>query len=296
MRVLILGGTGTLGHKLWQMWRKRFNVWVTSRAEYDAYARYELFDPERFLAGVEALDFDSVIRAVAEIRPDVVVNAVGIVKQVPSAKDPLVSLSVNSLLPHRLALLCRSRGARLVHVSTDCVFSGRKGMYTEDAVADAEDLYGRSKLLGEVTGPGCLTLRTSLLGRELASSHGLLEWFLGSRGGRVQGYSRAIYSGFPTATLAEILADVIERFPGLSGLYHVSSDPISKYALLELIRDAYRLPVEIEPFPKVVVDRSLDSRRFTKATGFASPPWRELVEVLASDPTPYDAWRQARAS
>ena len=296
MRILILGGTGMLGHKLWQVCQERFDTWVTVRSSYRRYAHYGLFRPNRVLEGVDVFDFDSVIRTLATVQPDVVINCIGIIKQIPAAKDPIISLMVNSLFPHRLAILCQATTARLIHVSTDCVFSGRKGMYTEDDVPDAEDLYGRSKLLGEVIGPGCLTLRTSIIGRELSSINGLVEWFLSNRGGHVQGYTNAIYTGFPTLILAQIIADVLEHHPDLSGLYHVSSEPISKYALLCLLHDAYQVSIEIESFPGVRVDRSLDSSRFRAVTGFVPLPWPAMVQAMATDPTPYEEWRQAHVS
>jgi dTDP-4-dehydrorhamnose reductase len=169
-------------------------------------------------------------------------------------------------------------------------------MYTEDDAPDADDLYGRSKLLGEVGGPNCLTLRTSLVGRELGTTHRLVEWFLSNRGGCVRGYTGAIFSGFPTLILADIIADVIERHPDLSGICHVSSEPISKYQLLCLLRDAYGVPIEIEPSPNVTVDRSLDSTRFRAATRYVPPSWVNMVQAMDSDPTPYEAWRQGHGS
>jgi dTDP-4-dehydrorhamnose reductase len=295
MRVLILGAGGMLGHKLVQILGDRFETWASARAPAAAYARYRLLPPERLVGGVDAADLDSLVRAIARARPAVVVNAVGIVKQLPEARDPVVSLTVNSLLPHRLAQLCDAAGARLIHLSTDCVFAGRRGGYVESDQPDAEDLYGRSKLLGEVGAPH-LTLRTSIVGRELASRHGLLEWFLSNRGGRVQGYRRAIFSGFPTVVLARLIADLVERHPDLAGLRHLSAEPIDKDALLRLWRDAYDLPVEIEPFDGVAEDRSLDSTRFRAETGYQPPPWPELVAAMAEDPTPYDQWRRAHAT
>lgn len=296
MRLLILGANGMLGHKLWQTCRDRYDVWATVRSRYTEYARYGLFTPERLIEGVDAFDMDSVVRALAQVRPDVVVNCIGVIKQLPAAKDPIISLTVNSLFPHRLANLCQATGARLIHISTDCVFSGRKGMYTEDDVPDAEDLYGRTKFLGEVSGPGCLTLRTSIVGRELSTSSGLVEWFLGNRGRRIPGYRRAIYSGFTTLAIANIITQVIDGFPELSGVYHVSSEPISKYELLCLVRDAYRIAVEIEPDDDVCIDRSLDSRRFREAAGFVPADWPDMIREMADDPTPYEQWRREHVS
>ena len=293
MRVVIMGGAGMLGHKLWQVYRNRFDTWATVRSTYREYARYNLFDRQRLLEGVNAFDFDTVVKALASVRPDVVINCTGIIKQLAAAKDPIVSLTINSLFPHRLANLCRAAGARLIHISTDCVFSGRKGRYTEDDVSDAEDLYGRSKFLGEINGPGCLTLRTSIIGRELQTTNGLVEWFLSNQGGRVRGYTRAIYSGFTTLSLAEIIANVIENYPDLSGVYHVAAEPISKYDLLCLLRDAYGVQVEIEPYAEVQIDRSLDSSRFRAATDFTPPSWSDMIKAMAEDSTPYDEWRTA---
>ena len=293
MKVLILGAGGMLGHKLWQTYRDKYEVWGTVRSSYHRYAPLNLFDPKRLLEGVDATNLDTVISALGATTPDVVINCIGILKQLPTAKDPIVSLSINSLFPHRLANLCQSARARLIHISTDCVFSGRKGMYAEDDASDAEDLYGRTKYLGEVSGLGCLTLRTSIIGRELATASGLVEWFLGNQGSKVRGYTQAIYSGFSTLALARIIADVLENHPGLTGLYHVSSDPISKYDLLCLIRRAVNLPIEIEPFEEIRIDRSLDSTRFRQATGFTPPSWPEMVTRMIDDFAPYEQWRNS---
>lgn len=292
MKVLILGGSGMLGHKLLQVHGRRSDVWAAARARGGLLRRLGLVGSDRLVEGVEAGDLDSVARALAVARPDVVVNAVGIVKQKPEAADAPASLTVNAMFPHRLARLCALAGARLVHISTDCVFSGRKGNYTEDDTPDAADLYGRSKLLGELSGPGRLTIRTSIIGRELAGSAGLLEWFLGQRGKTVRGYAKAVFSGLTTLALAETLETVIEDHPDLSGLYHVASDPITKLDLLVALRDAYRADVRIEPASDVVIDRSLDGRRFRAATGLAVPSWPDMIRALLADPTPYDEWRQ----
>ncbi len=296
MRVLILGASGMLGHKLMQVYQDRFETWGTVRSNYQEYARYGFFDPERLLGGVDASDFYTIVRAFETAQPTVVVNTIGIVKQLPAAKDPIVSLTVNSLFPHRLAKLCQATNARLIHISTDCVFSGRKGMYTEEDVPDPLDLYDRSKLLGEVNGPACLTLRSSFIGRELGTTYGLVEWFLSNRGRSVPGYTNAIFSGFPTLIMAGIIAEVIERQPDLSGLYHISSEPTSKFQLLCLLRDAFQVPIEIEPFPSVCIDRSLDSSRFRTETGFVPSSWPEMLKEMVADPTPYEAWRRPHAS
>jgi dTDP-4-dehydrorhamnose reductase len=290
-RVLIVGGAGMLGHKVWQRLAPRFDARVTLRASVETYAPLGLFDPARVLSGIDATDCAALETTIAEVRPDAVINCVGIIKQLPQAHDAIPSITINSLLPHRLAAACAKSGARLIHISTDCVFSGRKGMYRESDVSDAEDLYGRSKFLGEVSGAGALTLRTSIIGRELRATSGLVEWFLANRGGAVDGYEKAIFSGLTTLQLADLIGDVIERHPSLSGLYHVSTEPIDKLTLLQLLNDAYAANVIIRPSSAVRIDRSLDSSRFREATGWTPRPWPELVAAMAADPTPYDDWR-----
>jgi dTDP-4-dehydrorhamnose reductase len=292
MRVLIIGGAGMLGHKAYQLFRRRFDTWTTDLLGYNNYARYDIYDPDRFVGGVDVSNFDSVVRAVADVKPDVVFNCVGIIKQLKAAKDPIVSLVINSLFPHRLANLCRAGGIRMIHMGTDCAFSGRKGGYTESDVSDAYDLYGRTKYLGEVGAPGCLTVRTSIIGRELTTSNALVEWFLGNKGGKVRGYKKAIYSGLTTIALANVVADILEKHPNLSGMYHVASRPISKFDLLCLINEIYGLNVQIEPDDEFACDRSLDGSRFCKETGFNPPTWAEMVAEMHHDPTPYHLWRK----
>lgn len=290
-RLLILGGGGMLGHKLWQLALPRFETKATVRsaARFRGYG----FPAESILAPVDVNDFNQVVRAVAAAKPDVIVNCIGVVKQLAAAKDPLTSIALNSLLPHQLAELAAAAGARLIHISTDCVFSGRKGMYTEADQPDAEDLYGRSKLLGEVDRDGALTLRTSIIGRELTSANGLVEWFLSRRGQAAKGFAKAVFSGFPTQALAKIIFDVIEHHPALSGVYQVSAAPIDKYELLLMLDRAFDAHVDVQRDEAVVIDRSLDSTRFRTATGFVPPSWDAMIAELAADPTPYDQWRNS---
>jgi dTDP-4-dehydrorhamnose reductase len=296
MRVLILGGSGMLGHKLWQNFSARFDTYATFRQSPRAYARFPMFDETKALGGVSAENFQSVVRAFGSVRPDVVVNCVGIVKQDAAAKDPYQSIAVNALFPHRLAQLTRAAGARLIHLSTDCVFSGRAGNYAEGDAPDAGDLYGRTKLLGEVDDENCLTVRTSMIGRELAGAHGLLEWFLSQEGGRVRGFRRAVFSGFTTQALSDVLARIVTEHTDLRGVWHVSAAPINKFDLLSLIKEVYGLKVEIEPDETFVCDRSLDSARFREATGFDAPAWPEMIARMHDDPTPYDQFRRVHAN
>lgn len=293
MKVLILGAAGMLGHKLWQTLSSRYETWGTIRSGRGAYTPLGLFDINRLLPHVEATDFRAVAAAIEQVRPNIVVNCIGIIKQLREAHDPVPSITINSLFPHKVGVLCTQHDARLIHISTDCVFSGRRGAYSEDDLPDPPDLYGRSKLLGEVTSPH-LTIRTSIIGREIATASGLVEWFLSQPGPAVRGYTGAIFSGFPTIILAEIITDVIERGTALTGLWHVSSEPISKYDLLRLLCEAYDKRVELEPYPDVQIDRSLVSDRFRAATGFRPASWEKMVERMAADTTPYEIWRKSK--
>ena len=284
-RILILGSTGMLGHLLLR--------YLSAYPEYDVYATARTLAglqkhfPEDLLVrfrpdSVDANYFDSVIRALASVQPDIVINCIGIIKHLPGASDPLTAITVNALLPHRISLISRAAGARLIHISTDCVFDGEKGMYTENDQSNAKDLYGRTKYLGEVAYPHCVTLRTSIIGHELKGRYGLIEWFL-AQTQKVRGFRKAIYSGFPTIELARIIRDYVLPTPELNGIYHVSSGPISKYDLLCLVAQRYGKVIEIEPYEDFVQDRSLDSTIFRETTGYEPPSWDKLIEMMHSD-------------
>ena len=281
MRVLVLGITGMLGHDVFKVLdaSPELAVWGTLRSS-AGLSHFNEKQHERMLSGVDVLDHDALTAALARVRPDVVVNCVGLIKQLADANDPLVALPINALLPHRLAKLCALAGARLIHISTDCVFSGSKGLYVESDLSDADDLYGKSKYIGELHDqPNAVTLRTSIIGHELGSNHALLEWFL-SQKGSVKGYRKAIFSGLPTVELARVIRDFVIPSRQLQGLYHVSVDPIDKYNLLKLVAEIYGKDIEIVPDDKLEIDRSLDSTLFRNASGYTPPTWRELIEKM----------------
>ena len=280
MKVLVLGAAGMLGNAVFRVFSdaEDCEAWGTVR-DGRAAAHFAAEVRPRLLAGVDVLDQDALVRLLDRVRPAVVINCVGLVKQLAEADDPLAALPVNALLPHRLAHLCALTGARLIHVSTDCVFSGRKGGYRESDEADAADLYGRSKLLGEVDYPHAVTLRTSIIGRELASAHGLIGWFLAQQGS-VRGFTRAIFSGLPTAELARVMERFVLPRPDLRGVYHVVADPISKHDLLQLVNREYGRGLEIRADDQLRIDRSLDGTRFREATGYVAPPWPRLVAEM----------------
>jgi dTDP-4-dehydrorhamnose reductase len=280
MRVLILGVSGMLGNAMLRVLGadSRLSVIGTARRS-SALRHFDADVAKKIAVGLDAENPDSLIQAFALHKPDVVVNCVGLVKQLADANDPLVAVPINTLLPHRLARLCAARDARLVHISTDCVFSGKKGMYTEADQPDAYDLYGRSKLLGEVDYPNSITLRTSIIGRELDGCRSLVGWFL-AQSGEVKGFRKAIFSGLPTVELAAVIRDLVLPRPELTGLYHVAAAPINKCDLLHLIAATYGRQIQIVPSDGLVIDRSLDAGRFNTATGYSPPPWPELIRRM----------------
>lgn len=280
-----------LGHKLVQVWQKKYDVWTTIRGNFGSREKYDIFDKTKTFENLNIENIEALESVVEIVKPDVILNAVGIIKQVRLAKDVVKTLTVNSIFPHRLAELAEKYDARFITLGTDCVFNGAKGNYTEEDIPDAPDLYGKSKHLGEVVQGNCLTLRTSIIGRELQTTNSLVEWFLSNRGKKVNGFVNAVYSGFPTICLADILSDLIINHKNLKGLYHVSSEPIDKFALLQLLKEAYKIDIEIEPFEDFRIDRSLDSTKFREATGFYPLDWKEMILAMADDPTPYAEWK-----
>ncbi len=233
----------------------------------------------RVFTGLDVENSDSLLELFSKVRPNVVINCVGLVKQLAEINDPLLTLPINAMLPHRLARLCDLVGARLVHVSTDCVFSGVKGHYAESDMPDAQDLYGRSKLLGEVDYANAVTLRTSIIGHELNGAQGLVEWFLAQHN-RVKGYRKAIFSGLPTVELARTIRDHVLTQPHLRGVYHVSAAPINKFDLLVLVAQVYGKKIEIVPDDQVSLDRSLDSSRFRAETNYEPDDWPLMIERM----------------
>jgi dTDP-4-dehydrorhamnose reductase len=288
-RILVLGGTGMLGHKMVQVLSRRFDdVTCTVRGSSNEPAARRLHEfAGAVIDGVDVMDTVAVQHLIRDRAPDVVVNCVGSIKQRDEASNAVRSITINSLLPHAVAAAVSEYGGRVIHFSTDCVFSGHRGDYSELDPSDAEDLYGKSKYLGEVGGSRALTLRTSIIGRELQHHASLLDWFLAQRGTTIRGFQRAWWSGVSTLHLSEVVARIITDWPALSGVYQLSSGRISKYDLLILLRDAYDLNVNIVPDDTLFCDRSLKGDRLREAIGYVAPPWSELAAELVADPTPY---------
>lgn len=282
MNILILGASGMIGSTMLRVLTQSPTLRVTGAVRRQEVAQLaKVTGCEDWITGVDMTNPDHLTTLFRQARPQVVINCAGLTKHLPEGNAPIPALSMNALLPQRLAELCSLAGARLIHVSTDCVFSGRQGHYIETDHPDSTDVYGKTKHLGEIDGPGLLTVRTSTIGHEIGTRFGLLEWFLSQT--RCKGYSKAIFSGLPSVEFARVVRDVIIPDTSLEGLYHVGADAIDKDSLLRLIAQVYGRDIEIETDDKVVIDRSLNSTRFNNATGYQAPSWPALIQAMYQD-------------
>ncbi|MGS4880497.1 dTDP-4-dehydrorhamnose reductase family protein [Photobacterium damselae] len=283
MRILVVGATGMLGYSIFSNLSESENLDVYGTVRnIDGLDKFFLSN-NKLISNIDVNNFKSLERAVTAIKPDVVINCIGLIKQHDVSKQHIESININALLPHKIAQLCDTFEARLIHFSTDCVFDGKTGNYIESDLPTATDLYGKSKCLGEVDYGKHVTLRTSIIGHELKSSVSLIDWFLSQESSTVQGFSKAIFSGLPTAYIAKVLKDYVLPNSSLSGLYQLSVDPIDKYTLISTVAAVYKKQIKIEKFEGFVIDRSLNSAKFREATGFIPPSWDELVEFMHTD-------------
>lgn len=281
MKIIVLGASGMIGHCIFEFLRNDKNLDVYGTVRSDKYLSH-FFDKfsGKILALNDLNDQKIVNNFLVLHKPNIVINCIGITKHLTEGLMSIPSIQINALLPHILSSICSDIGSRLIHISSDCVFSGSKGNYSEEDIPDAQDLYGRTKALGEIFhASNCLTIRTSTIGREVGTRHGLLEWFL-SQENYCKGYGKAIFSGLPTIILAQIIHEVIIPKPGLAGLYNVAAKPIDKYSLLKLISEIYSKKINIEHDDRFQINRSLDATKFKKATGYTPPNWPEMIKVM----------------
>lgn len=274
MKILILGVSGLIGSTIYRYFDSatQYNVVGTVRTDKPKFSH----NSNNIRCGIDALNFDSVKKLIDEIRPDQIINCIGITKHVPAQSDAFKLIQLNSAFPHFLANLSTEVDSRLIHISTDCVFAGDIGGYTEMSRTDANDMYGKTKAIGEIHDKKHVTIRTSTIGHEIDTKHGLLEWFL-SQNKSCFGYRNAIFSGIPTIRLAKILASNVVPEWGLTGLFNLSADPINKFDLLNKIKQRYRKDIEIVASDDFIIDRSLNGELFKSRTGVVLPDWDELI-------------------
>lgn len=280
MKVLVLGASGLIGSTTLRVLSERsdWEVFGSVRSE-SIKALLPTISADRLVSNIDVFNFSSIVQLINQLKPDVIINCIGATKHKKEGNSPLNAIDLNALLPHKLAEICELAKVRFIHISTDCVFSGKVGLYSELDVADADDVYGRSKALGEVDYGSALTLRTSTIGHELQSSLGLLNWFL-TQEKSCKGFTKAIFSGLPTVVFAQIIRDFVLNNTQLTGLYNVAAQPIDKFELLKLIADVYKKEINIIPDESLIINRSLDASKFNQATGYNPPTWQSLVETM----------------
>ncbi len=276
----MLGSSGLIGSTTLHVMSERSDWQVYGSIRSDGIRPFlPKISADKLISNLDVDNLSSIIQTISEIRPDVVINCIGATKHKKEGNSPFNAIALNALLPHQLAQICDLAGSRFIHISTDCVFSGKDGFYSESAFADADDVYGRSKALGEVTYGGALTLRTSTIGHELQSNYGLLNWFL-SQKSSCKGFNKAIFSGLPTVVFAQVIRDVVLKNTQLTGLYHVAAQPINKYDLLKMIAKVYKKEINIEADDSLIINRSLDASMFNQVTGYNPPTWQSLIETM----------------
>jgi len=281
MKIMILGASSMIGHRLWIDLSKHYEVVAVGRKK-----------PQKinlsFLELSDIFQFGEIQALIRDFRPNFVINCLGLIKQIDLSKQYIEAIKINSLLPHELAKICSQGHSKLIHFSTDCVFDGKKGMYHENDIPNESDLYGRTKALGEVTYlQDVLTIRTSFVGRELSYKGGLIEWFFAQTGKQVKGFANAIYSGLSTHQFSEILKNFIFVNPNLNGLYHLASLPINKYDLLSMINTIHGLKIDLLRDDSFYCERSLNCSKFVEATGYRPIHWESMIADFAVDPELY---------
>ena len=286
MRALILGASGLIGHMLFRKLSDRFDqCYGTLHRSRSDFANIELFNTDRIIDRVDVADWDNLQGILQAVSPDVVLNCVGITKRKPAVNDPLQAIGVNSLFPHKLAAWGSKTQTRVVHFSTDCVFDGSIGDYDEESDTTGKDAYGKTKALGEIRYPHSLTIRSSFIGREIDGKSELLEWFLAQQGKEIRGFTNALYSGVSTIEMCRVVGDIIESHPELGGLYTLAMpQPISKYDLLCLAREAFQLDVEIVADDEFEIKPTLNGNKLREAIGVQLPQWPDMMKKLAADP------------
>ena len=285
MRILILGTSGLIGHKLFQILGKRFgDIHGVLHHDGSVEKAASLFDNENCYFNVDVLDTHKIKKILNEIKPDVILNCAGITKRRPEINDPLLAIGLNALFPHKLAQWAKEHNCRVIHFSTDCVFDGKIGDYTEDSLTTGEDAYGRTKALGEIQYDHTLTIRSSFIGRELSVFSELLEWLIAQEGKTIKGFTNAYYSGISTLEMSRVVGDIIEFHQGVSGLRQLSCiEPISKFELLCLARDAFGVNVEIVPDGNFTIKPTLNSDKLKSEINLSIPSWPQMMADLAAD-------------
>ena len=286
MKILILGGSGMVGHRLAKKLSNQYEIFslLRKRPDLDSNQFFEKVLPKNQCIFIDDInEYENLNNTVKKISPDIIINCIGVIKQRDKVENVLNMRRINSLLPHVLNQICNKNKIKLIHLSTDCVFSGTKGNYQESDNPDPIDEYGKSKLLGEIKKGNALTIRTSFIGPELFNKKSLFEWVKSQKNGEIDGFENAIYSGLTTLAFSEIIENIIDKHQNLNGIWHISSNPISKFDLIEMINQKFNLKIKINRNSSFRCDRSLNSSKFQEETKIQIPSWRAMIDNLYKD-------------
>lgn len=288
--VLVLGASGMLGHMLVRVLSEHHQVIGTTSSQYDSKSPLaRVLDKANWIDHVDVRNWQTVESAINHVKPNVLINCVGVIKQKMDSGNIMDAILINSLIPHQLAATCEKLNIRFIHFSTDCVFDGTPGIKYTSYTPNATDLYGATKRLGEVNYAPSITLRTGFVGRQLSGAEGLFEWVLSQKGKAISGYQNAIYSGLTTMALSRVIKQVIEVQPTLSGLYQVASNRINKFDLITKLNQLLQLDLLIAQNTEFMCDRSMDGTEFTNLTNIHIPSWEEMLTEFAADQDFYNS-------
>ena len=286
MKVMILGGAGMLGHQVYLKLKTEFgatNVAITLRKTKQHYDKFGIFKEAVAFDELDVLNFPQVEVALNKFKPDYIINCIGLTLRKKELGDVEKCIQVNSMLPHRLAKWGELNNSRVIHFSTDCVFDGKKGNYTEKDIPTADDLYGQSKFLSEIIYPNSLTIRLSVVGRELEGKTEFIEWFLSHKGKSVNGFAGVNYSGLSTNVVAKELIRIIKNYPKISGTYQMASEPMNKFDILKIVNEIYQTKTEIKESADYKNDKTLNCDLYTQLTGFKKPSWKSMIAEMKQE-------------
>jgi len=277
MRIYILGISGMLGSKLFKEFlKKNYKIKGSTRVIPKHFLNYKNYID----SNLDIFDIQKLKEKINKFKPNLIINCVGIIKQKISKTNEKNIFYINSIFPHELYKISNIIKARLIHFSTDCVFDGKKGNYDDKNETNANDIYGFSKALGELSYDNSITLRTSIIGHELSSKKSLLDWFLHLNKKNCYGYTKAYFSGLPTIEIFNFIQKFLLKKKKISGIYNLSSSRISKYNLLKKISKVYSKNINIIKNNKLKIDRSLNSKKLKKLVDYKCPPWNILIKNM----------------
>ena len=279
MKIFITGIDGMIGHKIAQSLSKEHTIIGSSRKN--------IKSEDLGINDCELIthDFlkDDILEILDKINPEIIVNCAGITIRRGINDNYDNTILLNSNLPHIIDDWTERNQSKLIHFSSDCVFSGKKGNYLDESIPDATDLYGLSKSRGEVKSKNTLTIRCSIIGREIFNHTELFEWIYSMRGKQIKGYNNVLYSGVTSIWMGRVLKKILKYHTELSGIYNISSEPITKYSLLNLINEHFKLGIEISRDNKIKSNKVLISKKFTEITDINPPNWDDLMTELKED-------------